>query len=287
MNDVPLVKDNKINDINTSIIAIKKQLKQLNEAVGLIDIPDMPDLSPYIKKSDIVDAVTSGDMHPVTSNAVARNNVHATRDYWSEDSNNPIDVIAVIESYADLIPSMSEDIHVRMGTRLINSPYGAGVQDCDFFFNIQKPSASNNNWIRVIAYDVRSNQMWENAKINGTWDGWYGLQRIEVAYLSNAIIGDNGCSIAYANLMFRNSVYNLYGRILNDTPIAVTEGMLIGHLEPSYYMNPIWDFPVNIHNFSMNEDYILIFYNNGDIRIFGIGNRTIALDLYIETTYVK
>lgn len=71
MNDVPLVKDNKINDINTSIIAIKKQLKQLNEVVGLIDIPDMPDLSPYIKKSDVVDTVTSGDMHPITSNAVA------------------------------------------------------------------------------------------------------------------------------------------------------------------------------------------------------------------------
>lgn len=71
MNDVPLVKDNKINDINTSIIAIKKQLKQINETVGLIDISDAPDLSPYVKKSDIVDVVASGNMNPVTSNAVA------------------------------------------------------------------------------------------------------------------------------------------------------------------------------------------------------------------------
>ena len=35
MNDVPLVNKNDINSINTSLIAIKKQLKLLNEAVGL------------------------------------------------------------------------------------------------------------------------------------------------------------------------------------------------------------------------------------------------------------
>lgn len=72
MNDVPLVNKNDINSINTSIIAIKKQLKQLNEAVGLIDTPDINiDLTPFVKKTDVVDAVQSGNMNPVTSNAVA------------------------------------------------------------------------------------------------------------------------------------------------------------------------------------------------------------------------
>ena len=71
MNDVPLIKTNSINDINTSLIAIKKQLKQINEAVGLIDIPNAPDLSPYVKKTDVVDSVESGNLNPVTSNAVA------------------------------------------------------------------------------------------------------------------------------------------------------------------------------------------------------------------------
>ena len=70
MNDVPLVKDNNVNDINTSIIAIKKQLKQLNEALGLIDVPNAPDLSPYVRKDEVVDIVESGNMNPVTSNAV-------------------------------------------------------------------------------------------------------------------------------------------------------------------------------------------------------------------------
>lgn len=70
MNDVPLVKANNIHDINTSIIAIKKQLKQLNEAVGLIDMPTI-DTSIFVKKSEVVDVVEEGNMNPVTSNAVA------------------------------------------------------------------------------------------------------------------------------------------------------------------------------------------------------------------------
>ena len=71
MNDVPLIQKADINSINTSIIAIKKQLKQLTEAVGLIDVPDIPDLSPFVKKTDVVDVVEADNMNPVTSNAVA------------------------------------------------------------------------------------------------------------------------------------------------------------------------------------------------------------------------
>ena len=70
MNDVPLIKTNSINDINTSLIAIKKQLKQLNEALGLVDFSGI-DTPVFVKKSDVVDVVESGNLNPVTSNAVA------------------------------------------------------------------------------------------------------------------------------------------------------------------------------------------------------------------------
>ena len=70
MNDVPLVQKADINSINTSIIAIKKQLKQLNEALGLVDVPSI-DTSVFVKKSDVVDVVEADNMNPVTSNAVA------------------------------------------------------------------------------------------------------------------------------------------------------------------------------------------------------------------------
>lgn len=70
MNEVPLIQNVQKNDINTSIIAIKKQLKQLIEAVGLIESPNSPDMSPYVKKTDIVDYVQIGNQNPVTSNGV-------------------------------------------------------------------------------------------------------------------------------------------------------------------------------------------------------------------------
>lgn len=287
MNDVPLVKDNKINDINTSIIAIKKQLKQLNEAVGLIDIPDMPNLSLYIKKSDVVNTVTSGDMHPVTSNAVARNNVHAIKDYWCDDINNPIDVLSTIESYGDLIPSMSEEITIRIGSYATNSPYGVSVQNCDIFYTIKKINGSNNNWIRVIACDVRSNQMWENAKINGTWDIWYQLQRLERVTLPNSIIS-NTIHCDWANVDFRNGWYHLYGRFYQTTPITISEGAVIGNLNADYYMNPSpWDVITTVYNFQNGQTYLLFIRTNGEILIYGVGTQTIAFDFYIDTTYCR
>ena len=79
MNDVPLVNKNDINSINTSLIAIKKQLKQLNEAVGLIDVPDV-DLTPFVRKDEVVDVIESGNMNPVTSNAVSQSLSYSTEE---------------------------------------------------------------------------------------------------------------------------------------------------------------------------------------------------------------
>ena len=86
MNNVPLVNKNDINSINTSLIAIKKQLKQLNEAMGLIDVPDV-DLTPFVRKDEVVDVIESGNMNPVTSNAVSQSLSYSTDEvftgsYW-------------------------------------------------------------------------------------------------------------------------------------------------------------------------------------------------------------
>lgn len=230
---------------------------------------------------------TRYNLHSVTSNAVARNNIHAIRDYWTDDSNNPYDILALVESFPDM-NNDSEDIKIRVGSWAINSPYGVGVQNCDFYYDIRKISVSNNNWFRIIAYDVRDNQMYENAKMNGTWLGWRMIQRIEVAYLANAIVADNGVPVEWANLMYRNNTYQLYGRVDDwNNPTAVYEGMIIGHFEPSFNANPVWDFPVIVHNFGTNDDFLLWFYNDGTIRLFACGNRTIVLDFYIEVCYVK
>ena len=87
---IPLVRNNTKDAINTSIIAIKKNLERINSLLGLVDSSE-PDLSGLATKQELedavteinntidevetslqpVDTVTSGDMHSVTSNAVA------------------------------------------------------------------------------------------------------------------------------------------------------------------------------------------------------------------------
>jgi hypothetical protein len=87
---IPLVRNNTKDAINTSIIAIKKNLERINTLLGLVDSSE-PDLSGLATKQELedtvteinntidevetslqpVDTVTSGNMHSVTSNAVA------------------------------------------------------------------------------------------------------------------------------------------------------------------------------------------------------------------------
>ena len=71
---IPLVQNNEKDSINTSIIAIKKNIERINSILGLVDSGSDIDTSEFVKKSDIVDVVQSGNMNPVTSNAVATSN---------------------------------------------------------------------------------------------------------------------------------------------------------------------------------------------------------------------
>ena len=76
---IPLVQNNDKDSINTSIIAIKRNIERINMLLGLVD-NDSPDLSGFATKQELqdavtdlqpVDEVTSGNMQSVTSNAVA------------------------------------------------------------------------------------------------------------------------------------------------------------------------------------------------------------------------
>lgn len=110
MNDVPLIKTNSINDINTSLIAIKKQFKQLNEALGLVDIPDV-DTSVFVKKSDVVDVVESGNMNPVTSNAVVPVDEVTSGNMHSVTSNAVSEELIKYLSSKEIILTSSVDLN--------------------------------------------------------------------------------------------------------------------------------------------------------------------------------
>ena len=82
---IPLAKDNSKDAINTSIIAIKRDLERINQLLGLSDSGGSdPDLSGLATKQELQDAVNSlqpvdevtlNNMHSVTSNAVAKQNI--------------------------------------------------------------------------------------------------------------------------------------------------------------------------------------------------------------------
>ena len=63
MNDIPLVRTNNVDDINTSLIAVKKTIGEKGD-IREVNV----DVSVH---TDAVDEVTPGEMSPVTSNAVS------------------------------------------------------------------------------------------------------------------------------------------------------------------------------------------------------------------------
>jgi hypothetical protein len=79
---IPLVQKAEKDNINTSIIAIKRNIERINMLLGLSNSEDI-DTSEFVKKSDIVDEVTVGNMQPVTSNAVAKAMSYSTEEVWT------------------------------------------------------------------------------------------------------------------------------------------------------------------------------------------------------------
>lgn len=63
---IPLVNSNSVNDINTSLIAVRKEI---NSSTGATDVNINVN---YPENAIPVDEVTSGNMHSVTSNAVSK-----------------------------------------------------------------------------------------------------------------------------------------------------------------------------------------------------------------------
>ena len=68
---IPLVQNNDKDAINTSIIAIKRNIERINMLLGLNNNSEDIDTSEFVKKSEITDEVALDNMQSVTSNAVA------------------------------------------------------------------------------------------------------------------------------------------------------------------------------------------------------------------------
>ena len=94
---IPLVQNNEKDSINTSIIAIKRNIERINMLLGLSNSEEI-DTSKFATKEELQQAVTDlqpvdevaiDNMHSVTSNAVAEagsylTEEHLTGRYWTD-----------------------------------------------------------------------------------------------------------------------------------------------------------------------------------------------------------
>lgn len=122
MAGIPLVNSNGVDDINTSIIAIKKEINSVGNTEVNVTL-NMPE------NSIPVDTVASGDMHAVTSNAVSRAMSYSTEEHKTG------------KKWIN-----GKDIYSKTYYNVSNFPHSAGLTNVDEITKID-----------AIAIDVNSN----------------------------------------------------------------------------------------------------------------------------------
>ena len=127
---IPLIQKPDKDDINTSIIAIKRNIERINMLLGLSNSEEI-DTSKFATKEELQQAVTDlqpvdevavDNMHSVTSNAVA--NAVKTITLWSGDCHTPSQELVLNDNisnyklllvYGNVIPSRSPDYDIFCG----------------------------------------------------------------------------------------------------------------------------------------------------------------------------
>ena len=124
-----------------------------------------------IKKTDITTTIdsTSTDTQVPSASAI----YHKSKNGITEILTNN-DIIA----YADTIGAqmVTDTVKIMNG---INSPYGADNISNDFHYTIY--NINNENFKRIVAYDIRKNDMYMIIKRNGTWSDWQRVCTTNVA----------------------------------------------------------------------------------------------------------
>ena len=127
--------------------------------------------SEVVKKTDITTTIdsTSTDTQVPSASAI----YHKSKNGITEILTNN-DIIA----YADTIGAqmVTDTVKIMNG---INSPYGADNISNDFHYTIY--NINNENFKRIVAYDIRKNDMYMIIKRNGTWSAWQRVCTTSVA----------------------------------------------------------------------------------------------------------
>ena len=109
-----------------------------------------------------------------------------------------IDIIA----YADSLIGKNNIDAIRV-FNATNSPYGVDNADNDFFYTIY--NITNDKFKRIVAYDIRTNNVYVRIKVSGTWSDWEKL--IKSDNITDGV-GDSSTNDAIPTAKAVNSKFN-------------------------------------------------------------------------------
>lgn len=181
---VPLIQNNDKDSINTSIIAIKRSLERINTLLGLTDngSEGQTDTSEFVKKSEVVDAVVSDNMNPVTSNAVATSNAM------------PVDTVTSGDMHSVTSNAVANSLNSHIGQNycFIPNPNGSDRYTTVRFSKTNWGFTSNDLYGIVMTY-YNGEDFYINARTGNAHSTDPFSNRTELAYLNGIYIDlDNG-----------------------------------------------------------------------------------------------
>lgn len=116
----------------------------------------------------LADIVQDGNLKAVTSNAVF--DLSSTNNPTINAQETALDIYTVLDNLPiDRVTNLR-----FIGQYISHSPNGD--VDCDFCYTAYK--IYTNDFYTVMAYDVRSKLIYTNSKVNGTWDEWALLSKV-------------------------------------------------------------------------------------------------------------
>lgn len=127
------------------------------------------------------------------------------------DAPNGIDILEYVDNISIFRNSTRKLVH---GFNSINSPLNN--TDNDFYYDVIK---CTNEWYKVIAYDVRSTNIYINEKINNVWQGWKPIRCDMIQGTLSA--GATSVTITDSRIT-TDATYDIYASKFGISPTAVT-----------------------------------------------------------------
>ena len=147
---------------------------------GTITLPDYPTPRTDDEIKSLADGQISAKMTTTINSSSTDTQVPSAKSIYNKSKNKITKISGIdIITYANSITSESVTDTVRIMNG-INSPYGTDNTANDFHYTIYN-IGDNDGYKRIVAYDIRKNDMYMNIKRNDAWLGWTKVCTTKVA----------------------------------------------------------------------------------------------------------